>query len=175
MALTIEGDYALTLDGTRNLLAGSAAYRGLLGVTTAAEAKALTWWSLTDDAADYEQAAFPRAIVQFDEPFKSKKQGTSQWVTMTTIEVIIEIDVPAMYVDDLQTAQKWFAVQIGLAVDQMKTLISNRTADSLRSGYTYQDVQEFTIVYSGKGYPENNPNGKTYLVACLLLEVHGGE
>lgn len=175
MSLTIEGDYALTLDGARNLLAASAAYRGLLGVTTTAEAKVATWWSLTDDTSDYEQAEFPRAIVQYDEPFKARKHGTSQWVTTATIETVIEIDIPALYADDLQTAQKWFAVQVGLTVDQMKTLISNRTADTLRSGYSHLNVECFDIVYSGKGFPEKHPQGKSYLIACVMMEVQGGD
>jgi len=55
----------------------------------------------------------------------------------------------------------------------MKTLVGNRTEDALRSGYTYLEVVEFMVDYTGRGDPQKHPEGRPYYVAALSFETRG--
>lgn len=173
MSVTISGNYALTLDNCRNLLAGSSVYRSLMGVTTPAQAKAMTWWSLTDDQQEYEQAQFPRAIVEYSDGYTVSRKSTTHGVSTNTVDVSIEIAVPVQYEDSLQDALKWFRSQVGLMLDQLTSLSWGGEEDSLNTPNTYVDVEKFRIEYAGRGFPEKNPDAKEYLFAMLQFECRG--
>lgn len=171
--MTATGTYALTLDNSRNILAASSSFRGLLGVSTIAEAKALTWWEITDDIGEYLQAAMPRAIVKYSGAFSFHRTSTTGWTFDVPISVLIEVATPEQYIDDIQSGAMWFANQVSNMVDELRSLTTGGAADTLNSPNTFISLQDIAIIDQGRGDAENSPDGKPYFVACLSLECRG--
>lgn len=173
MSTTISGNYALTLDNARKLLAGSSIFRALMSAATATIAKGMIYWILTDDVHDYAQSQMPRAIVQYGESYRVNRISSTGWKSSGPIEAAIEIPLPEAYRSDLQEGLLWFSTQISQMVDQMKSMATSGAEDSLNPGNTYLNVTEIEINYAGRGEPENNPTGNAYLLAAITIHWEG--
>lgn len=173
MTIAASGNYAKTLDNGRNILAGSATFRSLMGVTTAAEAKAKIWWEITDDVNQYMQSQMPRAIVQYGDGYRVARGSTSSWRSSGPIQCAIEVAIPAEYVDNLQDGGMWFSNQISAVIDEIKTLSVSKVEDTLNAGNTYLNVKEIAIHFAGRGDPELNPAGVAFFLAAITFEWDG--
>ncbi len=140
-------------------------FKELMGATTAAEAKAVTWWLETDDAHVEEQAVLPRAVVGFSPgQFESNVQGTKTWGTNSPIELLIEVETPAEYIDDLQNGNMWWTNKIGAIIDEVKVLVG--------SGGGYSDIRSFTVDFACRGDPSAN-NSRAFYAAGFTANIRG--
>lgn len=164
MTVAASGCVSLTLDKFRDTLAASDAFQELLGAANAVEAKAKTWWTETDESIA-EQAELPRAVVNFSESqFESNRLSTTGWGTNSPIELLIEVETPAEYLDDIQNGNMWFLNKIGELIDDVKTLAC--------SGGGYSNVLSFVMEVAGRADPEKN-SGNRYYAAILTATVRG--
>ena len=165
MTLAASGCVSLTLDAFRNTLAASATFKELMDATTAAEAKAVTWWIETDDDHVESQAALPRAVVAFSPgQYESNVQGTQTWGTNSPVELLIEVETPAEYRDDLQNGNMWWLNKIGAIIDEVKVLAG--------TGGTYSDIRSMTLDMACRGDPASN-NGRAFYAAALTARIRG--
>jgi hypothetical protein len=165
MTVAAAGCVSLTLDKFRDTLAASATFKELMGATTAAEAKAVTWWLETDDQYEESQSVTPRSVVGFSMGmFEGEKQTQSSWGVNSPLELLLEVDTPAEYTNDLQNGLMWWTNKIGALIDEVKVLAN--------SGGGYSNVVSFGLDFACRGDPERN-NGKLFYAAGLTVKVRG--
>lgn len=165
MTVAASGSISLTLDNLRNVFAASATFQSLLGVVNAAAAKAKTYWLETDDEHVEAEAALPRAIVAFSlGQFDNDRISTTGWGSMGPLEILIEVDTPSQYVDNLQDGNMWFTNSIGAMIDEIKTLVT--------SGQGYLNITSLCLDYAGRIDPERS-NGNKYYAAGLTARFRG--
>lgn len=165
MALAAAGCLSLTLDKFRDTLAASATFQELMDADTVAEAKAVTWWLETDDHNEPTQAELPRAVVAFSMgQFEGTRVSTTGWGTNSPVEVLIEVEAPAEYADNMQDRNMWFLNKIGAIIDEVKVLAT--------SGGGYSNVTSFILEDARATDPTEN-GGKVFCAAFLTARLRG--
>jgi hypothetical protein len=123
------------------LLAASATWRSLCGVSTSAAA---LQYIKVDKAnpADETTPHYPRAICGWMDPdhFGTRKVTRDDWSMSGNLTMSLELEVPTEYPVRSEDAHNWFMNQVGAIISEMQVLAGGGEPVS---GETHLNVTEF--------------------------------
>lgn len=168
MSLTPSETVSLPLSNVRTLLGDCDTFQSLMDASTAAQAKANTYYIETDQVIDGEEsteAALPRCIVSYGVgTFRAERVTTGGWNVTGPVIAAIEVAVPAEYLNDYQQSLLWWTNQLGALLREMMTLGT--------PGAGYIGLEEIGLESFGRVDPTHN-NGVSYFGALFEFVWRG--
>ena len=160
MPVSAANHYSLVLDNAATLFANSSTFQTLMGVGSAAAAKALIYWCETDETVSAE-STLPRAIVDFRErQARTNKEGTTTFTG--TGPVVLRIEY-ATAQTTRQDAIKDCLNKAGAIQEEVLALTTG--------GGQYLNAVEIDLDGFGRlSMPENNANN-AYLIMFVVSWV----